>query len=246
MVSCLAYSNIAKNVCDDENNIIFISFQCSSYITECADGIKTVVDMSFDCIKSVKKFLVRFLVCIGPQKILIDEVVSKKFLCSRQGFKKINVPPTRKQKNHTETRRGCDAHVFAKLSMDKRYYIASVVEEHNHILVSPNKTQFLWSNPSISQRVKNNLYTCHKASIVTSQPYRLLQVSDDGFENIGCMKRDLQNYYCGIRDKIKNTDAQLFVAQLERKREVNSAFFYDFVVDGEKKIGIHILDWCYK
>jgi hypothetical protein len=201
--------------------------------------MKPVVGMSFDSIKSVEEFYKLyahkggFSVRIGPQHLVTDEVVSKKFLCSRQGFKKINVPPTEKQKNHTETRCGCDAHVSVKLGMDKMYYIASVVEEHNHILVSPNKTQFLRSNRTISQRAKSTLYTCHKASIGTSQTYRLLQVSDDGFENIGCMKRDFQNYYQGLRYKIKNAGAQLFIAPLERKKEVNSAFFYNFVVDEE-------------
>jgi zinc finger SWIM domain-containing protein 3 len=105
--------------------------------------------MSFDSIKYVEEFYksyahkVGFSVYIGSQKLVIDEVMSKKFLCSRQGFKKTNVPPIGKQKNRTETRCGCDAHVFVKLGMTKRYYVASVVEEHNHILVSPNKTQFL-------------------------------------------------------------------------------------------------------
>jgi hypothetical protein len=134
--------------------------------------------MSFDSIKSVEEFYksythkVRFSVCIGSQKLVIDEVMSKKFLCSRQGFKKTN-----------------------ELGMDKRYYIASLVEEHNHILVSPNKTQFLRSNRSITQKAKSTLYTCHKVSIDTSQAYILLQVSDGGFKNTGCMKRNFQNYY---------------------------------------------------
>jgi hypothetical protein len=79
------------------------------------------------------------------------------------------------------------------------------------------------------------LYTCHKASIGTSQAYKLLQVSDGGFKNIGCIKRDFQKYYRGLRDKIKNADGQLFVAQLERK-EVNSVSFYDFAVDEEGKL----------
>jgi hypothetical protein len=57
-----------------------------------------------------------------------------------------------------------------------------------------------------------------------------LQISD-GFENIGCMKRDLQNYYRELRERIKDADARLFVAQMERKKEINSAFFYDFIVD---------------
>jgi hypothetical protein len=45
------------------------------------------------------------------------------------------------------------------------------------------------------------------------------------------MKMDLQNYYRGLREKIKNADDELFIAQLERKKEANIAFFYDFVVD---------------
>jgi hypothetical protein len=82
----------------------------------------------------------------------------------------------------------CNAHIYVKLGLDDKYYIISMVEQHNHGLVSPDKIPFLSSNHSISQRVKNTLFICHKASIGTSQAYRLLQVSD-GFENIGCMKR---------------------------------------------------------
>jgi hypothetical protein len=41
----------------------------------------------------------------------------------------------------------------------------------------------------------------------------------------------LQNYFSDLRKKIKDADAQMFVAQLERKKEVNSAFFYEFMVD---------------
>jgi zinc finger SWIM domain-containing protein 3 len=47
------------------------------------------------------------------------------------------------------------------------------------------------------------------------------------------MKRDLQNYYRGLRERIKDADAKLFIAQMERKKEANSAFYYDFVVDDQ-------------
>jgi hypothetical protein len=74
---------------------------------------------------------------------------------------------------------------------DKKYYISSMVEHHNHVICSPDKTHFLRSNHSVSQRANNTLFMCHKASIGTSMAYRILQVSDGGFNNIGCMKRDL-------------------------------------------------------
>ena len=50
------------------------------------------------------------------------------------------------------------------------------------------------------------------------------------------MLRDLQNYYRDLRTKIKDADAQMFVGQLERKKEVNSAFFYDFMVDEQGRL----------
>jgi hypothetical protein len=50
------------------------------------------------------------------------------------------------------------------------------------------------------------------------------------------MKRDVQNYYRGLRETIKNTDAQLFIAQMERKKEANSVFFYDYSVDEHEKL----------
>jgi hypothetical protein len=106
-----------------------------------------------------------------------------------------------------DTRCGCDAHIYVKLDTDKNYYIYSMVEQHNHILCSPNKAPFLRSNRPVSQRAKNTLFTCHKASVGTSQAYRILQVTYGGFNRIGCTKQDFQNYYRGLREKIKNVDA---------------------------------------
>jgi hypothetical protein len=54
--------------------------------------------------------------------------------------------------------------------------------------------------------------------------FRLLQASDGGVVNVGCTWRDLQNYYRDLRSKIKDVDAQMFVGQLERKKEANPTF----------------------
>ena len=135
-----------------------------------------------------------------------------------------------------ETRCGCQAHIVVKLGSDKKYRIISMVEEHSHGFVSPDKRHLLRSNRRVSERAKSTLFNCHKASIGTSQAYRLLHVSEGGFENVGCTKRDLQNYYRDLRIKIKDADAQMFVAQLERKKEVNPAFFYEFMVDDEGRL----------
>jgi hypothetical protein len=81
--------------------------------------------------------------------------------------------------------------------------------------------------------VKTTLFNCHKASIGTSQAYRLLQVGAWGFEYVGCTKKDLQNYYSDFRHKIKDADAHMFIDNLYALQELDHNFFFEYeVVDG--------------
>ena len=87
------------------------------------------------------------------------------------------------------------AQIYVTHGTDKKYKIASMVERHNHGLVSPPHRHFLRSNRHVTERAKSTLYNCHKASIGTSLAYRLMHVSEGGFQNVGCTLRDLKNYY---------------------------------------------------
>jgi hypothetical protein len=123
-------------------------FYCLQFVPACDDALKSVVGMKFDCIQAVEKFYrayvheVSFSVRIGAQGKVVDVVENKRFLCSRQGFSKNHLtgtvaPTLKKPKKCEETKCGCNAHTYVKLGSDKKYYIASMVEEHNHGLVSP-------------------------------------------------------------------------------------------------------------
>ncbi|XP_039822578.1 protein FAR1-RELATED SEQUENCE 5-like [Panicum virgatum] len=213
--------------------------------TNSKEHLKPKLGLIFDTLKDVEEFYklyaheVGFSVRVGQHKKKgNEEILFKRYYCSREGYRKENVTNVsdesgRKRKTHNvmETRCGCQAHIVVKFGSDQKYQIVSMVEEHSHGFVSPDKRHLLRSNRRVSERAKSTLFNCHKASIGTSQAYRLLHVSEGGFENVGCTKRDLQNYYRDLRTKIKDVDAQIFVAQLERKKEVNPAFFYDFMVD---------------
>lgn len=138
-----------------------------------------------------------------------------------------------------ESRCGCDARIFVKKTSDNKYKIASFVEHHNHGLVTPSKHHLIRSNRRVNEKAKTTLYSCQKASIGTSQAFRLLHVSAGGFENVGCTKRDLQNYYCEFKNKINNCDAQMFVDQLGRMKELNPAFYFDYDMDEDGRM-LHV------
>ncbi|XP_025808743.1 protein FAR1-RELATED SEQUENCE 5-like isoform X2 [Panicum hallii] len=208
--------------------------------------------MTFDTLADVEKFYkdyahdhAGFSVRIGQHRKEDKEILTKYFYCSREGYRKNNDKKDddqsglkgkkRKTRNVMETRCGCQAHIYVTRGPDKKYKIASMVEQHNHGVVSPNHRHLLRSNRHVTDRVKGTLFNCHKASIGTSLAYRFLHVSDGGFQNVGCTLRE-QNYYRDLRTKIKDADAQMFVSQLERKKEVNSAFFYNFEVDEQGRL----------
>jgi hypothetical protein len=132
--------------------------QISSFIPACEDGTKAVIGISFESLQAVEEFYksyahdVGFSVRIGSQNVVLDEVINQRFFCSRQGFKKEKkkdvsgtVTPSvkGKVKKYEETRCGCNAHIYVKLNTDRRYYITSFIEQHNHGMISPDKTPFL-------------------------------------------------------------------------------------------------------
>jgi hypothetical protein len=180
---------------------MFILLQCSSFTPECEEELKPVVGMIFDDIDSVEKFYksyahhVGFGVRVGQHKKLVDDVVMwKRFLCDRQGFKLkkvMNSIPSQKtattsnpskrnpkKRKRKETRCGCDARIFVKRTSDNKYIIASLVEHHNHGLVTPSKHHLIRSNRRVNEKAKQTLYSCQIALMATKR-------------DVGCTKRDL-------------------------------------------------------
>ena len=105
--------------------------------------------MIFDTLKDVEEFYksyaheVGFSVRVGQHKKGNEEILIKRYYCSREGYRKENVPNAsdesgKKRKTHNvmETRCGCQAHIVVKLGSDKKYRIISMVEEHSHGFVA--------------------------------------------------------------------------------------------------------------
>jgi hypothetical protein len=170
--------------------------------------------MIFDDIKPTEKFYKEyahdagFSIRIGQQKVDDSGVVKWKwFLCPRGGYKTslgTNSNDSSKEMRRTrEPRCGCQAYIYVKHTSEGKYEIVALNEGHNHAFVTPRKHHLLRSNRSVTEKAKTTLFNCHKASIGTSQAYRLLQVGAGGFEYVSCTKKNLQNYYSDFRHKIK-------------------------------------------
>jgi hypothetical protein len=67
------------------------------FIPDCKYELKLIVGMAFDSLEAVEEFYktyahkVRFVVCIGPQIKVLDQIENKRFYCTRQGFMRTRV-----------------------------------------------------------------------------------------------------------------------------------------------------------
>jgi hypothetical protein len=151
------------------------------------DRLKPKVGMIFDSLADVERFYKLYAhdngfgVCVGQHKKGNEEILFKQYYCAMEGYRKESAKDVtdeskekRKTPNVLETRCGYPAHIVVKLESDKKYQILSIVDEHNHGFVSPDKRHLLRSNPNVSERAKNTPFTCHNASIGTSMAFELL------------------------------------------------------------------------
>nr|XP_034604624.1 protein FAR1-RELATED SEQUENCE 2-like [Setaria viridis] len=128
-----------------------------SFEASTMDHLKPMVGMMFDTLTDVEKFYKSyaheacFSVRIGQHKKQNDEILFKRYYCSREGYKKENVKNVidesgkkRKAHNVMETRCGCEAHIVVKLGSDKKYRIASMVEKHSHGFVSSDQRELFF------------------------------------------------------------------------------------------------------
>ena len=172
---------------------------------------------------------VGFSVRIGQKRTVDNVVVWRRFLCCKEGFRTIKEeeqkkdPKGEKTRTHSRkiTRCGCEAMITVKRMQDGKYSISDFHEEHTHQFITPTKQHLINSNREVSEKVKTTLFTCHAASIGTSGAFRLLRVGEGGFQFVGCTKRDLQNYHRGMRSTFKDTDAQMFIDNLRKRKQIN-------------------------
>jgi hypothetical protein len=146
-------------------------------------------------------------------------------MCARACYKTSSATKSnnssKEMRRTRETRCGCEAYIYVKRTSEGKYEIAALKEGHNHVVVTPSKRHLLRSNHSVTEKVKTTFFHCHEASIGISQAYMLLHVGVGGFEYVGCIKKDLQNYYSDFRHKIKDADAQMFIDNLYALQELD-------------------------
>ncbi|KAL6127759.1 hypothetical protein ACLB2K_071122 [Fragaria x ananassa] len=71
------------------------------------------------------------------------QVVSRKFTCSKEGYRRRDKRVVNVSKHRKETRTGCLAHMIITHQPDGKYRVSHIEEQHNHENVNPSTAQAL-------------------------------------------------------------------------------------------------------
>jgi len=65
-----------------------------------------------------------------------------------------------------------------------------------------------------------------RADIGPSKAHRIIKEQVGGFQNVRCSKQDLKNFQRDLKTFIKDSDAQMFIENFKRKKEVHPSFYF--------------------
>jgi len=115
-----------------------------------------------------------------------------------------------------------------KRNTEGKYEIFKVHEGHNHSLATPSKITMLKSAREVNLILKNVLHACHQNNIGISKAYNVMKEQIGGLGNVGCMKRDMQNFHPDLMALIGNSNAQMFIENFRRMQFKNPSLYFAY------------------
>ncbi|XXG73186.1 hypothetical protein AAC387_Pa07g2146 [Persea americana] len=164
-----------------------------------------------------------------------NEVVWKKFVCSKEGQKVEKMCRTNVvQRRVTDIRENCGAELQVRRNADGQWVVCKFVIEHSHILSSPRKAHMLQSHRSVTAPKKKMIDSLSAANIRTCSQMDIFEVQAGGRANmVGFTEKDVQNYG---RDKKMNNmgkDGQKLYKHFKQLKETSRLLIFEIESDSE-------------
>ena len=156
-------------------------------------------------------------------------------LCNREG-KREESDSDKTERPHLESRVGCKAMIYFRRQKDGLYKVTVFQEAHNHALVSPKSMMFMKQNRNMTSIQKNFAVKVARLKIGPVRAFRGWKELSGGYCNAGATDVDFKNFIRDSKSYGCDSDGQMFVEMLIRKKQTCPSFFFDFQVDDKKRL----------
>lgn len=165
------------------------------------------------------------------------QVVSRKFTCSKEGYRRKDKRDVNVKKHRKETRTGCLAHMIVTRRPDGKYQVTHFEAQHNHDNINPNNVNMLnlQNEFSIAQGVEadsnNSLGPKSKSAL------DMLNKKISARESLDLLSMNYDNYLHSARERdMSKGEAGHLLGYFQRQHFENPSFFYAIQLDVDDKV----------
>lgn len=164
------------------------------------------------------------------------QVVSRKFTCSKEGYRRKDKRDVNVKKHRKETRTGCLAHMIVTRRPDGKYQVTHFEAQHNHDNINPNNVNMLnlQNEFSVAQGVEadsnNSLGPKSKSAL------DMLNKKISARESLDLLSMNYDNYLHSARERdMSKGEAGRLLGYFQRQHFENPSFFYAIQLDVDDK-----------
>ena len=129
------------------------------------------------------------------------------------------------------------------MTRDRQYELYVFEEKHNHSLVHPDDRHYLKSMRKLSYSDKTLLVKMSNRNIGPNVGYNILAEIHGGFDKVGAIPTDAKNFKRDVLACIGDSDANMIVKMLTKKKECVPDFSFEHrLMDGKYLIGLFWAD----
>ena len=208
--------------------------------SETNDSQQPSIGMEFETQENAYSFYSRYAKSVGfgistktsRRSKVSTECIDVTHACTRHGKKREstahNPRPCLKV--------GCEASLRIKINCDGKWIVHSFIKDHNHE-VFPAYAHYFPCHRRINKAQKDCIETLQHVGVKTTKIYATMAKQHGGYENIGCMEKDVRNHLDKSRRlALEPGDATAMLECFMLMREENSRFFYAIDLDNEDRV----------
>lgn len=165
------------------------------------------------------------------------QVVSRKFTCSKEGYRRKDKRDVNVKKHRKETRTGCLAHMIITRQPDSKYKVTHFEAEHNHDSIDPSNVPLLTlqNDRSVAQAVESD--SINTLGIKSKTASEIMNRKLGASESLDQISLDYDNHLHSERDRDMNEgEAGRLLGYFHRQHFENPALFYSIQLDVDDKV----------
>ncbi|EOY23114.1 FAR1-related sequence 5 isoform 3 [Theobroma cacao] len=208
-----------------------------------ADGVLKI-GIEFDSDEHAYRFYNKYARLLGfsvrkdwvNRSKIHGQVVSRKFTCSKEGYRRKDQRDVNVKKHRKETRTGCLAHMIITRQPNGKYRVSHFEANHNHDNINPNNEQTLQLQKELcfaqaSETDKPNNSETQNAAFDLMRRRFLVR------ESLDCLAEDYDNHLRSerVRD-MKEGEAGHLLRYFLRQHFENPSVFYAIQLDIDDKV----------